>query len=100
MSLTNEWYQAKRGRFDSKRGRFEKIGAVVSALVIASLAKESEQRVAEEFPLTDQTLVEHADAIVRRAKRWKYGPEVSAFLRRMKALEDEWRGSLSSDRNI
>jgi hypothetical protein len=62
--------------------REEKIGALVSAFIIASLAHEAD------VPLSDQTTRTHAELIIRYAKRLKYGAEVSAFLRRFMALED------------
>jgi len=65
--------------------RQEKIGAVVSAFIISCLAQNGH------VPLSDQTLRTHTKMIMRYAKRLKYGAEVSAFLRRYTALEDEWR---------
>jgi hypothetical protein len=38
-------------------------------------------------------LAEHAEVIIGHARKWKYGKEVSAFLRRLMNLEDEWRES-------
>ena len=63
----------------------EKVGAVVSAMIIASLASE------KRMPLSSQALMTHAKLILRAANRLKYGRQVSAFLRRLKSLEDQWR---------
>jgi hypothetical protein len=64
--------------------RQEKIGAVLSAFVIASLAHDA-------VPLSDQSLITHASQIRRYGKRLKYGSEISAFLRRLRILEYDWR---------
>jgi len=84
--------------FDPEKMRFfvrrEKIGAIVSAFIIASLTRESEPRTETGIALSDQTLMDHTSLIVRHAKLWKFGDEVSAFLRRLKVLEDEWRQSV------
>lgn len=63
--------------------RQEKIGAIVSALIISSLAQKGD------IPLSDQTARTHTRLIIRYAGSLKYGAEVSAFLRRFIALEDE-----------
>ena len=65
--------------------RQEKIGAVVSAFIIASLAQNNQ------VPLSDQALRTHARLITRCAQRLNYGYEVSAFLGRFRCLEDRWR---------
>jgi hypothetical protein len=66
--------------------RREKLGAIASAFVISCLAQN-------EVPLSDQTLRTHAKQIYEYGKRLKFGNEVSAFLRRFRTLEDEWRDS-------
>jgi hypothetical protein len=85
--------------FDPPKLRFfvksEKIGAIVSPFITAPLAKESEARIKRAIALSDQALSDHANLIIRRAKRWKYGRQVSAFLRRLKTLEDEWKEEFS-----
>jgi hypothetical protein len=63
----------------------EKSGAVVSAFIISILAHDAGA------PLSDQSLRTHPRLIIRYAKRLKYGPEVSTFLRRFEACESEWR---------
>jgi len=69
----------------------ERIGVIASALIIASLAAKSEGNVNGKLPLSDQLIAEHPELIVRRARNWKYGREVSTFLTRLNELEDEWR---------
>lgn len=69
----------------------EKIGAIISAFIIASLAQNAG------VPLSDQSLRTHAKQIVQFGNRLKYGSEVSAFLRRVGTLEDEWRRDSFSD---
>lgn len=71
--------------------REEKIGAVVSAFVISSLAQNGD------VPLSDQTLRTHDELIMRSANRLKYGTEVSLFLRRFMTLENEWRQNTFPD---
>jgi hypothetical protein len=87
--ITHELY------FDLVKLRFlakhEKIGAIISAFIIASLAGGSGKGAGERVPLSDQALFDYADLIVRGAREWKSGSEVSAFLRRLKTMEDEWR---------
>lgn len=73
--------------------KHERIGAIVSAFIIASLAQESKQRIEEEASLFDQVLWLHRQLVLQHAKRWRYAREVSAFLNRLKILEDEWRES-------
>lgn len=64
----------------------EKIGAVLSALIIAELADK------QSVALSDN-VEDRSNLILREAKRLKYGRQVSAFLRRIKTLEAEWRES-------
>jgi hypothetical protein len=63
----------------------EKIGAIVSAFIIVLLSRKGN------VPFSDQSLRTHAKQINRYGKRLKYGDEVTAFLRRVTNLEDEWR---------
>ena len=60
--------------------RQEKIGAIVSALIISLLAKNAP---------SDQMVRTHRKETIQYAKRLKYGTEVSAFLRRINTLENE-----------
>ena len=69
----------------------EKTGAIVSALIISVLADESKKGNHKKVDLSNQALMTHGKYIANYAKRWKYREEVTAFLRRLKALEDEWR---------
>jgi hypothetical protein len=64
--------------------REEKIGAIVSAFAISSFPQNAE------VPLSDQSLITHAEQIIRYGKRLKYENEISAFLGRLRTLEDEW----------
>jgi len=77
--------------------RQEKLGAVISAFAIASLARDGA------VPLSDQALRTHTSQIIQYGRSLKYGSEISAFLRRVRILEDDWRkGSdyfLSRERN-
>lgn len=66
---------------------------VGSAFIIASLAGETEGRIKERVPLSDLALIDHGALILRRARRWKYEREVSAFLGRFNALADDWSRS-------
>jgi hypothetical protein len=65
--------------------RQEKIGAVISAFAIASLAHDGA------VPLSDQALRTHTSQIIRYGRSLKHGTEISAFLRRLRILEDDWR---------
>jgi hypothetical protein len=71
--------------------RQEKIGAVASAFIIASLVQNGD------VPLSDQSLRTHTKQIIQYGKRLKYGSEISAFLRRFMTLENEWRRDSFSD---
>jgi hypothetical protein len=73
--------------------RHEKIGLIVSALIIASLTGETEEKIVGRVPLSDLALIDHSALILRRAKQWKYEREVHAFLRRFNALADDWSRS-------
>lgn len=69
----------------------EKLGAAASALIISYLAERSRGKDGNGVPLDDQLVMTQADIMMREAKRLKCETEVSAFLKRVKALEDEWR---------
>ena len=69
----------------------EKIGAIVSAFAISCLAQN------DDVPLSDQTVRTHAKQIIQYGRRLKYDSEVSAFLRRLNTLENEWRRDSFSD---
>jgi hypothetical protein len=82
--------------FDITKLRFflkeEKIGAIVSAFIIALLAQYSRSRGdSSPFPLSDQSLVTNQNLITRYAKHLKYRREVSSFLTRCNDLENQWR---------
>jgi hypothetical protein len=74
----------------------EKIGAIVSAFVIASLSEKSKQQARRDFLFSDQSLIERRDLIIERAKRWNYGRQVSAFLERLVRIEKEWRQGIAA----
>lgn len=69
----------------------ERIGAVLSAFIISSLAQRGA------LALSDQELMTHPELIIRDARRLKHATEVSAFLRRFTALEDEWQAATPED---
>jgi hypothetical protein len=75
--------------FDSEKMLFftkmEKIGCTLSAMIIACLASE------KKLPLSDQALMEHSGLITKYAKRLNHSHEVSAFIARLKMLEDGWK---------
>jgi hypothetical protein len=71
----------------------EKIGAVLSALIISCLAKKGS------LTMSDQELLAHPELIAREGRRWKHGEEVSAFVERLRGLEDEWRSGIPEDSN-
>jgi hypothetical protein len=68
----------------------EKLGAVASALIISCLAEQSQEKGGNGI-LDDQLVMTQSNIIMREAKRLKCDTEVSAFLKKVKALEDEWR---------
>jgi len=69
----------------------EKIGAVLSAFIIASLAERGLLK------LSDQELRTHPDLIAREARSLKHANEVSAFLSKFAHLEDEWRSTVPEE---
>jgi hypothetical protein len=83
--------------FDTAKLRFflneEKVGAILSAFIIAMLAEESASRIhsLNNFPLSDQALMTYAGHIIEYAKHLKCSKEVSSFLARCSNLENQWR---------
>jgi len=65
----------------------ERVGAIVAAFIIASLATETKRR----FPLDNRTLRSRGRQIIDQARRWKYSDEVSSFLNEINFQEDQWK---------
>jgi hypothetical protein len=78
--------------FDLDKLRFflneEKVGAVLSAFIIAILVYDSGSR---SFPFSDESLITYAGRVIQYAKHLKRRKEVSSFLYRSMDLENQWR---------
>jgi len=68
-------------------GKRERVGAIVAAFIMASLATDTERR----FPLDNRALKSRGRQIIVQARRWKYADEVSSFLNEMNFQEDQWK---------
>jgi hypothetical protein len=78
--------------FDTDKLRFflheEKVGAILSAFIIAMLVNDSGPH---NLPLSDQSLITYAGRVIQCARHLKRRKEVSSFLQRCINLENQWR---------